>query len=120
MRQNVLYTAYKDDPIVALQKIGLSLCNEKDREMLFVLAELCYLEGKKHANNRDFAMRLYLSGAVYAYAFLFDPVFDPQPSKYDSQYRLACDFYNWSLSELVEIIKKKNVFVYERTLMPLL
>jgi len=120
MRQNVLDTAYKDDPIAALQQIDHTLCNEKDRETLFVLAELCYLEGKKHANNRDFAMRLYLSGAVYAYAFLFDPVFDPQPSKYDSQYRLACDFYNWSLSELVEIIKKKNVFVYERTLMPLL
>jgi pimeloyl-ACP methyl ester carboxylesterase len=120
MRRRVLNKSFKDDPIATLQQLDRKLCIEKDREMLFVLSELCFLEGKRSYQDQDTAMKLYLSSAVYAYAFLFDTEFDPTPSKYDPHYRLACDFYNWSLSELVEIIKKKNVFVHEKTLMPLL
>lgn len=120
MRRRVLDMSFKDDPIDTLQQLDRKLCIEKDREMLFVLAELCYLAGKNHSQEQDTAIKLYLSCAVYAYSFLYDQEFGPPPSKYDPQYRLACDLYNWSLSELVEIIKKKNVFIREKTLMPLL
>ena len=70
MRRRVLDMSFKDDPIDTLQQLDRKLCIEKDREMLFVLAELCYLAGKNHSQEQDAAIKLYLSCAVYAYSFL--------------------------------------------------
>lgn len=65
------------------------------KDQLFALAELSYLEARR-SHDRS----VYMSAALYAYAFLA-PFSDPsqRPSAYDPHFRQACDIYMFALTE---------------------
>ncbi|CAI9120013.1 lipase family alpha/beta hydrolase [Brytella acorum] len=65
------------------------------KNQLFALAELSYLEARR-SHDRS----MFMSAALYAYAFLA-PFSDPsqRPSAYDPHFRQACDIYMFALTE---------------------
>ncbi len=64
-------------------------------DQLFALAELNYLQGRRH---RDRAA--YMAAALYAYAYINpDAPADERPSPYDPHLRQACDLYMFGLTE---------------------
>ncbi len=67
----------------------------------FALAELCYREGKRRGSATAEAAKNYLTSAVFAYAYLFEPGLEGARSPFDRRYRMACDLYNRSLSRVV-------------------
>lgn len=77
-----------------------------DRELLFVLAELAHVQGKRH-HSPEQQKRYYLSAVLYSYAYLFDPAFGEPPSPYEHRFRMAHDLYNLSLAKFVKIEQQR-------------
>ncbi len=95
LRQRGLEEAYASDPLLTLEILHDAAVRSSDADILFALAELCYLAGDDGAGGeRD----LFLSSAVYAWFFLFGQEPGRRPSPYDVRLRLACDYYNHGLS----------------------
>ncbi|MFT8808872.1 lipase family alpha/beta hydrolase [Gluconobacter sp.] len=64
-------------------------------DQLFALAELNYIQGRRHRDRAAF-----LAAALYAYAYI-NPTgtADERPSPYDTHLRQACDLYMFGLTE---------------------
>jgi pimeloyl-ACP methyl ester carboxylesterase len=73
-----------------------------ERALLFALAELSYSAGEHIRRSvqpwdpRD-ARDYFLGSAVYAWLYLFGEGPDAPPGPFDRRFRVACDFYNYSL-----------------------
>lgn len=89
-------------PDEAVRQLHQKALETGDRDLLFALAELSYVAGDhiRHSvkpwdprDPRDY----YLGSAVYAWLFLFGDGTDPPAGPFDRRFRLACDFYNYSL-----------------------
>ena len=96
------------DPEEALRQLHQKAIATGERDLLFTLAELSYLNGERVRESvkpwdpRD-ARDYYLGAAVYAYLFLFGDAKGDQPDAFDRRFRTACDLYNyglgWALTE---------------------
>jgi pimeloyl-ACP methyl ester carboxylesterase len=102
LRRRDLTTAAGRRPAKLLADLDAQLYPEADRDTLFALSELCYLQGKRCKGNAREEVRLYLSSARYAYACLFDRAPGARLHEFDPRFRLACDFYNRSLAGLFQ------------------
>jgi pimeloyl-ACP methyl ester carboxylesterase len=109
MFQRNLEEAWHDDPMQLLITLDKELRAKPSRDLLFVLMELSYLEARKHAVTSPEAAQLYLSCAVYAYAYLFDDKLGSPPSVFHPHSRLACDFYNRSLASVLVNYRDNDV-----------
>lgn len=98
VRQRDLETAWKADAESMLLGLDREARAQKDREAFFVLAELCYYEGKKEHADKARAASYSLSSALYAYAYLFDDGLSPELDIYHPYSRQAMEFYNRSLA----------------------
>lgn len=93
---------FERDPagvIVALHQRAL---HDDRRDLLYALAELCYLYGEKldkrmKPADRKLAPDYFLSTATYAYLFLLDVRREPPPNPFDTRARTATDLYNFAL-----------------------
>lgn len=126
LRQWNLANDYAKSPDEALAKLHTEVLNDPRPELLFALAEMNYVCGRK-AEKKDCALatRYYYLCAGYAYHYLFDepprpaPDMDtrlkpasnesepipiqpvPRSSIFDPRFRLACDLYNAGLAKLI-------------------
>jgi pimeloyl-ACP methyl ester carboxylesterase len=100
-------------PDEAVRRLHQQAVATGERDLLFALAELSYVTGERlrhvvkpwdSRDPRDF----YLGSAVYAWLFLFGDGKDPKPVAVDRRYRLACDFYNYSLGLALTERKQTN------------
>ncbi|KHK01291.1 esterase/lipase family protein [Desulfovibrio sp. TomC] len=106
LRQRDLETALAADPETMLRGLDGEARTELDREAVFTLAELCYVQATRSKSDPQQAAMYYLSSAVYAYLYLFDAAFKPDLDIYHPYSRQAMEFYNRSLA---------NYFLYART-----
>jgi pimeloyl-ACP methyl ester carboxylesterase len=101
LRRETLLDQYKKDPARLIRDLDRRLVDRKERAICFALAELCYLEGKRHGEETPDGAAFYFGGAVYAYAFLFDETLRPEVNEFDPTFRWACDLYNRGLAKVV-------------------
>lgn len=96
-----LTTIYEESPYdTSLQLIDI-LKKDKERLAAFVLAELCYQQGKIWQGNLNLQGSYITSAVVYAYAYLFDTELGASANHFNPNYRRACEIYNRSLAHLV-------------------
>jgi hypothetical protein len=109
LRRYELNKSWKSDPVKTITQIDRQLQSELDREALFALMELCFIHARRMESLPGAAARFYLSCAVYAYNFLFDPGFGPPASPYHPHSRDACEFYNRSFAFVLIYLREKNI-----------
>jgi pimeloyl-ACP methyl ester carboxylesterase len=112
LRRHDLMTTWETNPEAAVSALRTAVVGQSDSwSDLFALAELSYLEGKRHDSPADF-----LAAAVYAYAFLSpgDASVD-RPSPYDERFRQACDIYNLSLTSAFAKVDGSSMQIGSRT-----
>jgi pimeloyl-ACP methyl ester carboxylesterase len=129
LRQWDLAQLYNDKPDDAIAKLHAVVLRDPQPELVFTLAEMNYVRGRK-AEKHDCARATayYYLCAGYAYHYLFDepprPAPDmetsrkvsaptgetpdppptpaaPRSSIFDPRFRLACDLYNAGLAKLI-------------------
>lgn len=98
LRHAGLESAVEKNPRNAIDALFPRLAEAPSRSALFALSELCYLDGRRHAPASDEAGRCFLSSALFAYAFLFEPHLPDAISPFDRRFAIALDTYNHALS----------------------
>ena len=101
LRQRDLEATLAADPETMLRGLDGEARAERDREAVFALAELCYVQATHSRSDPEKAAMYYLSSAVYAYLYLFDAAFKPNLDIYHPYSRQAMEFYNRSLANYV-------------------
>ena len=90
-------------PEPILRELREQLILHPDRTGLASFAEFAYFAGH-HSKDRDDKTRFLLTAAHAAYATVFDEKMGPMLAPLDPNLRFAADLYNYSLSELIEIL----------------
>jgi pimeloyl-ACP methyl ester carboxylesterase len=94
LQQLGLLRTYFADPASAIRQVReAAAADTGNRDLLFALAEMSFLEAEK-ANDR----RYFLATVVYAYAFLFAGAAADRPDRFDPRLRTAADLYNLALT----------------------
>lgn len=101
------FQTFSERPIFILDNLERRARAEPNRDLVFALAELSYLTGRKleKASLQD-AVNLYIRAVTYSYFYLFDPSVEPLPSTYDPRFRMACALYNQSLSQCLRLAQR--------------
>ncbi|WZO99731.1 hypothetical protein EP7_001343 [Isosphaeraceae bacterium EP7] len=100
---------YKTSPDGAISRLERRARLQTDPDLVFALAELSWVEGRKLDRKRKpGALDRYLDTVAYAYDFLFDPDMADGRSPSDPRYRMACDFYNAGLDRLIRAAKSSG------------
>lgn len=120
LMQMELEARWKDDPLGTLLFLDNEVRESSDRETLFALTELCYLQAKRTKVDNPERMKLYVSCAVYAFRYLFDPSVKPELLFYHPYGRVAAMFYNRSVAEIVVYAKQNNIRYAKGLRFPLL
>lgn len=98
LRHVGLESTFKEGPREAVDAMLSRFGEHPSRPAAFVLAELCFIEGKRHTPTSDEAGRCYLSSALFAYAFLFDQHLVGDCGPFDKRLSIAGETYNRALS----------------------
>ena len=107
--QMELTETWSNDPMTVLVQLHKRAHEDKDRETLFALAELTYLQAKRSRTGSDESAKLFLSCAIYSWRYLFDPLIQPPMQYYNPYERVAAMFYNRSITELMRYSKAKGL-----------
>jgi pimeloyl-ACP methyl ester carboxylesterase len=109
---------FQDEPAKTLQELHQKACADERRDLLFALAELCYLHGEHLRRDRDLkpwipkpAEDYFLCSAIYACLYLFGPGKEPPPSPFDSEFHPACSLYNRALARGFGLLNDTNGMV---------
>lgn len=104
LRRYGLEREYRRDVNAALLRIEKFAQKRAEPELVYALAEISWIEGKRLERwRKPQALDRYLDAAAYAFDFLFDP--DPvlaegrKPA--DPRYRYAMELYNASVDHLI-------------------
>ena len=88
-----------DGTIASLEKF---VRGRPDSEVVYALAELCWLEGRRLDRWRKAAsVDRFLDAVGFAYDFLFDPDLADGRQPSDPRFRLACELYNDGLDRVI-------------------
>ncbi len=98
LRHAGLATAFEKNPREVIDAILSRFGEHPSRSAAFVLAELCFIEGKRHAPTSQDAGQCYLTSALFAYAFLFDERLEGDCGPFDRRLSIAGETYNRALS----------------------
>ena len=79
---------------------------DPEPEVVYALAELSWLEGKRLERwRKSTAIEHYLDAVSYAYDFLTEPELAAGRAPSDPRFRMACDIYNGGLDHLIRAAK---------------
>ncbi len=118
---------FSEDPENFISNLHDIAAKDERRDLLLSLSELCFLTAQRAEadqaqqlfDNREFFSSsdepeelflsrdpvdpgtYYLGSSVYAYLFLLSEGTDPPPGPFDRRFRMACDLYNRSLSNVL-------------------
>ncbi len=102
IRRFGLERVYRRDVNETLLRIEKFAQERPEPELVFALAELSWIEGRRLDRRRKAqALDRYLDTAAYAYDFLFDPELAPGRKPADPHYRQAMELYNASIDHLI-------------------
>ncbi len=92
-------------PVHILSELREQLLQKPDRAGLISFSEFAYLSGTK-AKNDAVKEKLLLTAARAAYAVMFDKEMGPHLDPLDPNLRFAANLYNYSLSQLIDLLLK--------------
>lgn len=92
-----LYASNPADAYVRLQEAAVA---DPQPDLLFALAEISYLFGRRAEKDGTEACAYYYLCAGYAYHYLFDRP-PCEANAYDPRFRIACDLYNTGLAKSI-------------------
>jgi triacylglycerol esterase/lipase EstA (alpha/beta hydrolase family) len=101
LRREALLADWKKDPREVMRGLETRLLDRRERLVALHLAELAFLEAKRHRDEKAQEPGMLFTCAEHAWAALFDPQLVPPLSDYDPGFRLACDLYNRSIAWLL-------------------
>ena len=94
-----VYRKNVDDALETLEGIARE---RLDPEVVYAVAELSWLEGRKQERwRRGASIDRYVDAVAYAYDFLFDRDLSAGRNPSDPRFRLACEMYNDGLERLI-------------------
>ncbi len=105
---------FRADPDATLARLEQFARERPDADLVFALAELSWVEGRRLDRwRRASAIDRFIDTVAYAYDFLFDPdLADPQRAS-DPRFRLACDLYNGGLERLLRAAQSNGQIMPE-------
>jgi pimeloyl-ACP methyl ester carboxylesterase len=111
LRRYDLDREYRRDPNQVLLRLEKFAQNRAETELVYALAELSWIEGKRLDRwRKPEAIDRYLDAAAYAHDYLFDP--DPELAdgrgQADPRFRLACEIYNAGVERLIKAAQTKG------------
>ena len=93
---------YRRDVDNTLLRIEKFAQKRPEAELVYALAELSWIEGRRLDRRRKAqALDRYLDAAAYSYDFLFDPDLAEGRGPSDPRYRQAMEIYNAGLDHLI-------------------
>jgi pimeloyl-ACP methyl ester carboxylesterase len=108
---------YKKDVDGALATLEKIVKGNPDPELVYALAELSWVEGRRLDRwRRPAAIDRYLDAVAYAYDFLFDPELAAGRQPSDPRFRLACELYNGGLDRLIRAAQSNGQIMPEGTI----
>ena len=110
LRRYDLLELYKSDITDCLDSLQSLADSEPTGELVYGVAELAYIAGKRAEKEHNEALALDMHGVAVsnAYMYLFAAEFDPIRNPYDPQFRGACDLYNESLESTLRLVNAKG------------
>ncbi|HEY1602420.1 MAG TPA: alpha/beta fold hydrolase [Pirellulales bacterium] len=115
-QHDLLRDLKKLDPRIVVDRLQAIADQGPSAEMLYSLAELNYLGGKKiEVRNEAVALDMYGAAVANAYLYLFDERFTPVRNPYDPEFRGACDVYNGALESAMRVVQKRGGLLPGRT-----
>lgn len=90
---------YHREPLAAYVRLQEAAVAEPSADLLFALAEISLLEGRRAEKQGGEACVFYYLCAGYAYHYLFDD--GPRDSPFDPRFRIACELYNGGLAKCI-------------------
>ncbi len=111
IRRFGLERVYRRDVNETLLRIEKFAQDRPEPELVFALAELSWIEGRRLDRRRKAqALDRYLDTAAYAYDFLFDPnpILAQGRKPADPHYRQAMELYNASIDHLIRAAMNRN------------
>lgn len=106
LRRFALSDVYRDNCTTCFQKIRRLHAEDPDPELIYALAELSYVEGKRaeRAGQTADALNNYGISLTASYDYLFGPQTAETRNPYDPQFRDACNLYNQSLEDTLRLL----------------
>ncbi len=99
-----LEARYRRDVPHTLEALEKTARQQPDADLVYALAELSWIEGRRLDKwKKAAAVERYLDAVAYAYDFLFDPDLAAGRGGADPRFRLACDLYNSGLERIIRI-----------------
>jgi len=126
LRRHDLETAFQAGPRSAYQSLHALALEEPRPDLLFALAELCYLIARRsETTSAGEACGFYYLCAGYSYHYLFDVPASSKPqaqdplaarlgpvvegeSPFDPRFRLACALYNAGLAKCIRAAQREG------------
>jgi pimeloyl-ACP methyl ester carboxylesterase len=100
-----------DGALATLENIARANPNP---ELVYALAELSWVEGKRLDRwRKPAAIDRFLDSVAYAYDFLYDPRLAEGRQPSDPRFRLACDLYNGGLDRLIRAAQSNGQIMPE-------
>lgn len=110
LRRYDLLELYKTDIAGCLERLQSLTESEPNGELVYGVAELAYIAGKRAEKEHNESLALDMHGVAVsnAYMYLFATEFDTIRNPYDPQFRGACDLYNESLESTLRLVNAKG------------
>ena len=106
--------AYRRDPHNALMTLEKIARENADPDVVYALAELSWVDGKRLDRWRKAeAIDRFLDAVAYSYDFLFDADLAAGRQPSDPRFRLACDIYNGGLDRLIRAAQSNGQIMPE-------
>ncbi len=102
------------DPGKVLMRLEKLAQKSAETEIVYALAELSWIEGKRLDRKRKpEAIDRFLDAAAYAHDYLFEPDLVGGRAPSDPRFRLACDIYNAGVDRLIRAAESKGEIVLQ-------
>src|SRR5262245_22798483 len=109
LKRHGLDRNYRRDPDYVLARLERAARTAPDPEVVFALAELSWVEGRRHDRwRKSAAVDRYLDTVAYAHDFLFEPELAAGRQPSGPRYRLACELYNGGLEQLIRAVQSNG------------
>ncbi len=100
---------FRKDVPGTIAKLEVLSRAQPDPDLVYALAELCWIEGKRLDRWRKAeAIERYLDVVTHAYRYLFGPELADRRHPSDPRFRLACDLYNGALDRIIRAALSNN------------
>jgi pimeloyl-ACP methyl ester carboxylesterase len=98
---------YASNPVDAYARLQDAAVADPQPDLLFALAEMSHLFGRRREKERGEACAYYYLCAGYAYHYLFDHC-HKEMEEYDPRFRIACDLYNTGLAKCIRVAQSAH------------